>query len=74
MYVPEGSPLPKGLFPDASKSVFFEIEALEEGEKASSKVESCQAKKTNQIVKNNLLAKLLVHLGGEGGGNGESKH
>ena len=44
MYVPEGSPLPKVLFPDASKSVFFEIEALGEGEKASLKVESCQVK------------------------------
>ena len=74
MCVPEGSPLPKGLFPEASKSVFFEIEALEEGEKTSLKVESCQANKTNQVVKYKLLAKLLVHLGGEGGRDGESKN
>ena len=76
MCVPEGSPLPKGLFPEASKSVFFEIEALVKGEKASLKikVESWQAKKTNQIVKYKLLAKLLVHLGGEGGRDGESKN
>ena len=74
MCVPEGSPLPKGLFPDASKSLFFEIEALVEGEKASLKVESCQAKKTNQIVKYKFLANLLVHLGGEGGRDGESKN
>ena len=46
MYVPKGSPLPNV---DVSKSAFFEIEALGDGDMASLKVESCQAKKANQI-------------------------